>query len=43
MSEVKTEILTGDCLEVLKEYQENLFDLIITSPPYGDSRKKSYG
>ncbi len=24
----------GDCLEVLKEYEEEKFDLIITSPPY---------
>ena len=43
MPEVRTDILTGDCLEILKEYPENFFDLIITSPPYGDSRKKEYG
>ncbi len=28
----------GDCLEVLATYPDNFFDLIITSPPYADSR-----
>lgn len=25
----------GDCLDLMKEYQDNHFDLIITDPPYG--------
>jgi len=29
------EILTGDCLEVLKSYPDNNFTSIITDPPYG--------
>jgi DNA modification methylase len=33
----------GDCREVLREYPENFFDLIITSPPYADSRARTYG
>lgn len=33
----------GDCLEVLKAYEDNKFDLIVTSPPYADSRSKTYG
>lgn len=28
----------GDCLEVLKEYPDESFDLIMTSPPYADAR-----
>ncbi|RKX75593.1 MAG: site-specific DNA-methyltransferase, partial [Spirochaetes bacterium] len=43
MFEVKTEIRQGDCLEILKEYPDNFFDLIVTSPPYADRRKNSYG
>ena len=38
-----TKILTGDCLEVLKKYPDNYFNLIVTSPPYADSRSKTYG
>ncbi|MGH8672049.1 MAG: DNA-methyltransferase [Burkholderiales bacterium] len=37
------EIHQGDCLDVLKEYRANSFDLIITSPPYADRRSKTYG
>lgn len=35
-------IIRGDCLEVLKTIPENCIDLVITSPPYADNRKKSY-
>jgi len=41
--EVKTDILRGDCLEVLKDFPDNHFDLIVTSPPYADSRTDTYG
>lgn len=37
------EIVEGDCLEVLKQYPNNSVDLIVTSPPYADARKKDYG
>lgn len=38
-----TEILQGDCLEVLKEAKDDSFDLIVTSPPYADRRARTYG
>jgi len=34
----------GDCLEVLsREYPSECVDLIVTSPPYADQRKTTYG
>lgn len=41
--EVQTHILLGDCLEKLTYFPDNSFDLIVTSPPYADSRSKTYG
>lgn len=35
-------IIHGDCLTVLKELPDACFDLIFTSPPYADNRKKTY-
>lgn len=32
----------GDAREVLKQYPDGYFDLIVTSPPYADARKKHY-
>jgi len=43
MIEVKTSILHGDCLEVLRSFDDETFDLIVTSPPYADRREKTYG
>lgn len=43
MEQIKTKIENGDCLEVLKQYPDNFFNLIVTSPPYADSRSKTYG
>ena len=40
---VESQIIAGDCAEVLSNYQDNFFDLIVTSPPYADSRKATYG
>jgi len=37
------EIKHGDCIDVLREYRDNTFDLIVTSPPYADKRKSTYG
>lgn len=37
------EIICGDCNEILEEFPDNCIDLIVTSPPYADSRKKTYG
>jgi site-specific DNA-methyltransferase (adenine-specific)/site-specific DNA-methyltransferase (cytosine-N4-specific) len=36
-------ILLGDCLDVLRDIPANSVDLIFTSPPYADQRKKVYG
>ena len=33
----------GDCLEVLPTLPDACVDLIVTSPPYADSRKDTYG
>ena len=38
-----TQILHGDCLNVLKSLADESFDLIVTSPPYADRRVKTYG
>jgi DNA modification methylase len=35
-------IIHGDCGDVLKRYPDNFFNLIITSPPYANQRKKVY-
>ncbi len=43
MKEAACGILEGDCLEILREYPGNYFDLIVTSPPYADKRKNTYG
>ena len=37
------QIIHGDCEEVLKDFPENAIDLIFTSPPYADQRKRTYG
>lgn len=39
----KTDILPGDCLDILKNFPDNHFNLIVTSPPYADSRSNTYG
>ncbi len=43
MKKIYTSIKQGDCLEVLDDYPDNFFDLIVTSPPYADSRERTYG
>ena len=35
-------IIHGDCLSVLKTLPDDCIDLIFTSPPYADNRKKTY-
>ena len=37
------EAICGDCLNILKKISENSIDLIVTSPPYADQRKNTYG
>ena len=36
-------IYNESCLETMKKMEENSIDLIITSPPYADRRKTTYG
>lgn len=36
-------IICGDSLEVLRTFPSNFVDLIVTSPPYSDKRKSTYG
>jgi site-specific DNA-methyltransferase (adenine-specific) len=43
MKELTTKILQGDSKEVLKTFEDNSVDLIVTSPPYADRRKQTYG
>ncbi|MGH1397556.1 MAG: DNA-methyltransferase [Trichormus sp.] len=40
---LKTELINDDCLNYLKKLEDNSIDLIITSPPYADQRKSTYG
>jgi site-specific DNA-methyltransferase (cytosine-N4-specific) len=37
------QIIQGDCLTVLPQLPAESVDLIVTSPPYADSRKNTYG
>ncbi|MFH1916195.1 MAG: site-specific DNA-methyltransferase [Nanoarchaeota archaeon] len=39
----RNEYFVGDCEKVLKNIPDNSVDLIVTSPPYADSRKNTYG
>jgi site-specific DNA-methyltransferase (adenine-specific)/site-specific DNA-methyltransferase (cytosine-N4-specific) len=41
--EVWTELYLGDAREELVKIEENSVDLIVTSPPYADQRKNTYG
>ncbi len=41
MNQIK--VIHGDCKDKLKELDDNSIDLIVTSPPYADARKKTYG
>lgn len=41
--EIRTDLFLGDSKEVLKKLSDNSVDLVITSPPYADQRKETYG
>jgi DNA modification methylase len=43
MRTVESIIKFGDCASVLSEFPSDHFDLIVTSPPYADCRKSTYG
>jgi len=40
--ELTTTVICGDSREMLKEYPDGFFNLIVTSPPYADARKRHY-
>lgn len=41
--EIENQYLIGDCGDILKNVPEDTFELIVTSPPYADRRKETYG
>ena len=41
--EIVSKIISGDCKQELQNIDDNFIDLIVTSPPYADARKKIYG
>lgn len=41
--EWRNAIHLGDCLEVMRRLPDNCVDLIVTSPPYADARRHTYG
>ena len=43
MTESQLRIIEGDCAQTLAAFPDAQFDLIVTSPPYADSRSKTYG
>jgi DNA modification methylase len=40
---ISTKLIHGDCAHAMKELAAASVDLVITSPPYADQRKKTYG
>ena len=42
-AKVKADVMLGDCLDVLKRVPNDSVNLIVTSPPYADQRKSTYG
>ncbi len=39
----RVQLFKGDCAKVLREFPAESVDLIVTSPPYADQRKSTYG
>lgn len=42
-SQISTKILLGDSKDVLRQLGDNSVDLVVTSPPYADQRRSTYG
>ena len=40
---LQAKVLPGDCLAVLREFQDASINLVVTSPPYADQRASTYG
>lgn len=43
VSGLHTDVILGDCFDVLKKLEDNTINFIITSPPYADQRTNTYG
>ena len=43
MQKYLNKIICGDCVNVMKKLPHNCVDLVVTSPPYADNRKNTYG
>ncbi|WP_309232559.1 DNA-methyltransferase [Cylindrospermum sp. FACHB-282] len=43
IEEWQNKIILGNCLDILQNLPSNCVDFIVTSPPYADSRKNTYG
>ncbi|MGB7292781.1 MAG: site-specific DNA-methyltransferase [Thermodesulfobacteriota bacterium] len=41
--EIIANLILGDCKEELKKLEDDSIDLVVTSPPYADQRKNTYG
>jgi site-specific DNA-methyltransferase (adenine-specific)/site-specific DNA-methyltransferase (cytosine-N4-specific) len=41
--DISTQLVQGDAKEILKSFDTDTVDLIVTSPPYADQRKSTYG
>jgi DNA modification methylase len=39
---MNVQVIQGDCLEYLKSYKDNEFDLCLTDPPYGIKRDEGF-
>lgn len=39
----RNKIIEGDCLDVLKTMPDKCVSMVVTSPPYADNRRKTYG
>ena len=40
---LENQLFQGDCLDILPKLKDCSVDLIVTSPPYADQRKDTYG
>ena len=40
---MQSKLYIGDCLEKMKLIEDDSIDLVITSPPYADARRNTYG
>lgn len=36
---IRADIIRGDCCEVMKDFPDNSFDMVLTSPPYDNLRE----